>query len=125
VRWCSSSTASHVRSHFRGGLNFLELLAAHKRLSLIPEILEQNRALGACDAFQVRAKVTVAKVPDMGVLPIAQALKRRFGRRVQIDWIVDPELIGGAIVRVGDTEIDGSLKGALMRLRYHLIGGAS
>jgi F-type H+-transporting ATPase subunit delta len=103
------------------GLKLLRQLAEYKRLELIPEILEQYRALAARDDLCVRAEVTVAKATDANFGPIVEALRRRFGRQVHIEWAVAPELIAGAIVRVGDTEIDGSLKGSLTQLRNHLL----
>ena len=46
----------------------------------------------------------------------AQALRRRFDQNVDVSVDIDPGLVGGAIVRAGDTVIDGSVRGRLTRL---------
>ena len=51
---------------------------------------------------------------------IEDALRRRFGRDVEIETAIDESLIGGAIIDAGDVVIDGSLKGQLGRLRSAL-----
>ncbi|KLB15691.1 F0F1 ATP synthase subunit delta, partial [Xanthomonas hortorum] len=51
---------------------------------------------------------------------IAAALKKRFGREVDITTAVDASLIGGAVIDTGDVVIDGSLKGKLARLQSSL-----
>ena len=50
------------------------------------------------------------------------ALKRRFGREVELETAVDASLIGGAVIDAGDVVIDGSLKGKLARLQTALAG---
>ena len=61
-----------------------------------------------------------------GILPLAEmekieaALKRRFGRDVEIETAIDESLIGGAVIDAGDVVIDGSLKGKLGRLETAL-----
>ena len=51
---------------------------------------------------------------------IKAALKKRFGREVEIETAVDASLIGGAVIDAGDVVIDGSLKGKLGRLQSAL-----
>ena len=51
---------------------------------------------------------------------IKAALKKRFGREVEIETAVDASLIGGAVIDAGDVVIDGSLKGKLGRLQAAL-----
>jgi F-type H+-transporting ATPase subunit delta len=46
------------------------------------------------------------------------------GGRVELDLQVDPSLLGGLVVRVGDRLIDGSVRGRLERLRNQLVSGA-
>jgi F-type H+-transporting ATPase subunit delta len=48
------------------------------------------------------------------------ALKKRFGREVEVETAVDESLIGGAVIDAGDVVIDGSLKGKLGRLQAAL-----
>jgi F-type H+-transporting ATPase subunit delta len=52
---------------------------------------------------------------------LAAALIKRLGREVRLQVSIDPDLIGGAIVRAGDTVIDGSLRGRLNKLASGLL----
>ena len=51
---------------------------------------------------------------------IRTALKKRFGREVELETAVDESLIGGAVIDAGDVVIDGSVKGKLARLEAAL-----
>jgi F-type H+-transporting ATPase subunit delta len=51
---------------------------------------------------------------------IKAALKKRFGRDVEVETAVDDSLIGGAVIDAGDVVIDGSIKGKLGRLQAAL-----
>lgn len=100
---------------------FLGLLADNRRLPLLAEIaglFEQQRA----DAERVvKARITSATVlPAAELDSITAALKKRFGREVEVETAVDEGLIGGAVIDAGDVVIDGSLKGKLQRLQTAL-----
>lgn len=99
------------------GRNMLRLLAERRRLALLPEIFglyEQfkNEAEGAIKA----QLITAFPATDAQKQTIAAALKQRFGRDVQMEYLTDPTLMGGAVVRAGDLVIDGSVRGKLTRL---------
>ena len=101
--------------------NFLGLLFDNRRLALLPEIAALFDALRFESERVVRAKVTSA----VALLPaeldtIKAALRRRFGREVEVDTAIDASLIGGAVIDAGDVVIDGSLKGKLGRLQAAL-----
>ena len=49
-------------------------------------------------------------------------LKAKFNRAVNVQVAVDPELIGGAVIAIGDQVIDGSVKGRLQRMTFALQG---
>ncbi len=66
-----------------------------------------------------RVRVAVALRPDEEQA-LRQALERYFHRPLELEIIVDPSILGGVRVRVGDTVIDGSLRGKLDALRRHL-----
>ena len=69
----------------------------------------------------VKAKVTSAvALPTAELDTIKAALKKRFGRDVEVETAVDESLIGGAVIDAGDVVIDGSLKGKLGRLQAAL-----
>lgn len=102
---------------------FLGLLADNRRLALLPEIaglFEQQRA----EAERiVKAKITSAsELPAAELDSIKVALKKRFGREIEVETAVDASLIGGAVIDAGDVVIDGSLKGKLARLQTALAG---
>ena len=100
-----------------GGRNLIRVLAEARRLTVLPEIFglfEQlkNAAEGAIQA----QLITAFPATDAQKQTIAAALKQRFGRDVQLEYITDPTLVGGAVVRAGDLVIDGSVRGKLARL---------
>jgi len=100
---------------------FLTLLADNGRLGVLPEIAGMYEQLRAEDEQVVLATVTsAAELPEAEVEQIRGALKRRFGREVQLETAVDESLIGGAVIAAGDVVIDGSLKGKLERLQSAL-----
>jgi F-type H+-transporting ATPase subunit delta len=101
--------------------NFLALLADNRRLALLPEIAGLFEELRAEAERVVKARVTSATALGDGELEgIKAALKKRFGRDVQVETAVDASLIGGAVIDAGDVVIDGSLKGKLGRLQSAL-----
>ncbi len=51
---------------------------------------------------------------------LVAGLKARFNRTVNVQVAVDPELIGGAVIAIGDQVIDGSVKGRLQRMSFAL-----
>jgi len=100
---------------------FLGVLAEGRRLAQLPEIAGLYDQLRADAEHVVKARVTSASTLPAGELHmIKAALKKRFGREVEIDTAVDESLIGGAVIDAGDVVIDGSLKGKLARLQTAL-----
>lgn len=101
--------------------DFLALLATNRRLVLLPEIAGLYEELRAEAERVVKARVTSAEELPAGELDsIRAALKKRFGREIEIESAVDAALIGGAVIDAGDVVIDGSLKGKLQRLQAAL-----
>lgn len=101
--------------------DFLTVLADNRRLPLLAEIAGLFEQLRAEDERVVRAKVTSATaLPSAELDTLRAALKRRFGREVELETAVDETLIGGAVIDAGDVVIDGSLRGKLSRLQSAL-----
>ena len=99
------------------------LLAQAGRLPLLVEVAGLFEQLRAEDQRVVRATVTSATALSASqVEDLRAALKRRFGREVELETAVDASLIGGAVIDAGDVVIDGSLKGKLARLQTALAG---
>ena len=100
---------------------FLALLAENRRLAQLPEISGLFEELKAEAERVVKATVTsAADLPDGELDVLKAALKKRFGREVELSTAIDASLIGGAVIDAGDVVIDGSLKGKLSRLQAAL-----
>ena len=96
---------------------FVHVLADNQRLGLLPEIAAQFEALKAEAEKTLDIEITAAvELTDGQVDAYTQALRRRFDQDVNVSVEVDPGLIGGAVIRAGDTVIDGSVRGRLTRL---------
>lgn len=101
--------------------DFLRLLQDNGRLALMPEIAALFEEQRAEAEKVVRARITSASALPAGELDtIKAALKRRFGREVEVETGIDETLIGGAVIDAGDVVIDGSLRGKLQRLQSAL-----
>ena len=96
---------------------FVDVLAANRRLGLLPEIAGLYDQLRAEAEQVVKATVTSATALDAAAIAqLTASLKRRFGREVEVATAVDPALIGGAVVDAGGVVIDGSIRTKLARL---------
>jgi F-type H+-transporting ATPase subunit delta len=101
---------------------FLGVLADNRRLPLLPDIAALFEALRAEAERVVKARVTSAVPMDAAELDKLQsALKRRFGREIELISAVDESLLGGAVIDAGEVVIDGSLRGQLARLESALV----
>ena len=107
-------------------LRFLQILVTKRRQMLIPEIAGEYNALLDQAEERVHADVTVAR--DLGAgeeAVIAAQLTRVLGKRVIPHVSVNPPILGGVVVKVGDTVMDGSLRRRLNRLRWRITRGAA
>ena len=101
--------------------NLLGLLFDNRRLPLLPEIAGLFDELRFEAERVVRAKVTsAATLADAELETIKAALRKRFGREVEVETAIDESLIGGALIDAGDVVIDGSVRGKLERLQSAL-----
>lgn len=99
------------------GRRVVQVLAANKRLELLPEIHELFEALRADEQATLDVIVTSAfELTDEQERRLGDALQRRFAKEINMTSQVDSSLIGGAIIRAGDTVIDGSVRGRLSKL---------
>lgn len=121
------SLASEVKAHQLIGLladeldergrRFVHVLAENKRLELLGQIAEQYEVRKAEAERVLDVEVTAAvELTEAQRQAYADALAARFEQEVDVAVVVDPTLIGGAVVRAGDTVIDGSVRGRLGRL---------
>jgi len=99
------------------GRRFVQVLAANKRLALLPDVSGLFEALRAEEQSTLDVMVTSAyALSDGEAGKLKAALTRRFQREVNMTSDVDASLIGGAVIRAGDTIIDGSVRGKLSKL---------
>jgi F-type H+-transporting ATPase subunit delta len=102
--------------------NFLSLLAQYHRLELLCDIYVLFVALHHNDEKVLDAQfIAPFAVSDANLNKIKTRLEQRFNKTIQLTTHVDPTLIGGGIVKIGDQVIDGSLKSKLNDLSKHLL----
>jgi F-type H+-transporting ATPase subunit delta len=105
-------------------LRFIQSVVMHRRQMLIPEIAREYLDLVDAAEGRMHARVTVARETDEeGRAAIALQLSRMFGKDVVPHLSVDPSIIGGVIVHVGDTVLDGSVRKRLASLRRRMLTG--
>jgi len=105
------------------GANFVKVLADNDRLALLPEISAQFETLKASAEGTLEATITSAQeLTQAEIDDLVAGLKEKFNRAVNVQVTVDPELIGGAVIAIGDQVIDGSVKGRLQRMAFSLQG---
>ncbi len=98
--------------------NFLALVAKNNRLSVVHDMVSALNILMAKHKGEVSAQVTSAsELSQAHKDALAKTLKSTIGQDVKIDTIVDPELLGGLIIKVGSKMIDNSLRTKLNNLR--------
>lgn len=101
--------------------NFLQLVIENGRLSVLPEIATQFRALKNAVGGSSDATVFSAFAMDAAALAgVASALEKRFGRKLNLTVALEPELIGGIRVVVGDEVLDTSIKARLEHMKLAL-----
>ncbi|MES2946394.1 MAG: F0F1 ATP synthase subunit delta [Pseudomonadota bacterium] len=102
--------------------NFLRAVIDNGRISVLPEIASQFRALknargGSSDAIVYSAFA----LEDAALADLASTLEKRFGRKLNLKVELDPSLIGGIRVVVGDEVLDTSVKARLEQMKVALI----
>jgi F-type H+-transporting ATPase subunit delta len=106
-------------------LRTLKVLARHGRLGILRDVARSARELHLVRAGRVRVKVETANPLEPGVEgDLVQALRRRLGAEPVISWHVNPELIAGFVVRVGDQVVDASIRTRLEHTRQAMIDRA-
>jgi F-type H+-transporting ATPase subunit delta len=106
----------------RQARNFIAVLIDHRRLPLFSDIVKQvqrelNSRLGLADAQVSSARLLSDPEKELLEAEIAKLT----GKRVRARYEQDASLLGGAVVKVGSTIYDGSVKGQLARIREQLV----
>ena len=97
--------------------NLVSMLVDNHRAALLPAIAEQFDALKRKHEKVLRARITSARpLDETQKAELVGALERTYGRKVEAELDVDPELLGGARVQVGDQVIHASVRDALAQM---------
>lgn len=103
--------------------DFIAIVARNRRLFAVPAIIEAYLAKLAERRGEVTAEITAAQsLTDAQQGALTEQLRRVVGSRVAIDVRVDPNLLGGMVVKIGSRMVDGSIKGQLQRLQLSMKG---
>lgn len=99
------------------GRNFVRVLAQYRRLAALPAIAADYTMLRAAAENTVQAELrTAVEASETQRNRIRDALAKKLGRKVELACVVDPEVLGGAVIKAGDLVIDDSVRGKLERL---------
>ncbi len=100
---------------------FIALLARHKRLNILPEIINIFLEKAASQRGELAAELVVAKpISAKESAAIAQSLSKAMGKKINLSVREDSALLGGTIINIGSVQLDGSLAGKLNRLKTTL-----
>ncbi len=101
--------------------NFVSVLLSRNDIGLLPDIIEQFRRLATHGPTAQLVKVTSAvALTDKEKKALAKRLSEQYGANLEFEYQVDPALLGGLVVRVGDRVIDASVAGKLQALKEQL-----
>ncbi|HEV8646234.1 MAG TPA: F0F1 ATP synthase subunit delta [Burkholderiales bacterium] len=101
--------------------NLIPLLVRNRRLTVLPEIREQFEKLKLEDEGKLDAKISSAyALDDVQRNQVVNLLSSRFKRKINATVTVDPELIGGIKVEIGDKVWDASVRGRLQTMAVTL-----
>jgi F-type H+-transporting ATPase subunit delta len=98
--------------------NFLQLLVQNNRLSILPEIETLfNESYASLENISEVKVVTATDVSESFRQKLKLALAKRLSSNVNIQYDINPSILGGAIISIGNQVIDGSVRGKLSRLQ--------
>jgi len=103
--------------------NFLKVLLQNQRLTDLGEINQKFAEILDLRAGMVAATVTTARtVPENAQQKLHTKLLSVTGKKVRINFMTDPELIGGLVTRIGSTVYDGSVRNHLQMIKEKMAG---
>ena len=103
--------------------NFLKLIARNRRLFAASDMMKSFRALLARERGEVSADVASAHpLTEAQLAQLSDTLRASIGKNVRIDTRVDPNLLGGLVVKIGSRMIDSSLRTKLNNLKVVMKG---
>jgi F-type H+-transporting ATPase subunit delta len=103
-------------------VRYLQALVSHRRQMLLLQIAREYHDLVDQVEGRLHASVTVAEEPgDRDRRAISKELSRAYGKEVVPHFVVNRAILGGVVIRVGDTVLDGSLRRRLTTLRSRML----
>lgn len=127
------STSSDVEARITAALpaeaprearNFLLALAREGALERLPAIIQSFEQYSQSETRTISSEVTSAiELNDEQQQRITAELRERYGNRVEVRFSVDPSLIGGLIIRVGDQVVDTSLRTRMSSIQRNMVAG--
>ncbi|MDE0308444.1 MAG: F0F1 ATP synthase subunit delta [Acidiferrobacterales bacterium] len=101
--------------------NLVRILGHYRRLAAVPSITAQYESLRAVEEGVIEAELETAfEIDDEHRAGLISALQNRLGSKVRLTSSVNPDLLGGVVVRAGDWVIDGSVRARLEKLSSSL-----
>jgi F-type H+-transporting ATPase subunit delta len=129
-RFTSAEKKDAIRRIIEGGnehfVNFLELLAERHRLPVTFRIRRSFDDLWRKENKLLPVEVTSAVELDESIVrSIGDRIQERTGHRIELNSKVDPDILGGLVLRVGNKVLDASVHGRLERLRRQITRAAA
>jgi F-type H+-transporting ATPase subunit delta len=129
-RFSPAEKKEAIRRIIEGGnehfLNFLELLAERHRLPATFRIRRTFDEMWREEHKMLPVEVTSAIELDEGLIrSIGERIEKQTGRRIELTSRVDPDIIGGLVLRVGNRVLDASIHGRLEKLRKQITRAAA
>jgi F-type H+-transporting ATPase subunit delta len=107
-------------------MNFLKLLIENHRMPVIFRIRQKYERLWEEEHRLLPVEITSAIALDQATTEnLGRTIGERAGRKVTLAARVDPDILGGIVVRVGNSILDASIRNRLEQLRRHVAQGAS
>jgi len=107
-------------------LNFLRLLIENHRMPVVFRIRQQFDRLWEAENKMLPVDITSAIELDAATTEsLGRRIGERAGRKVKLAAHVDPDILGGIVLRVGNSILDASIRNRLEQLRRHVAQGAS
>jgi F-type H+-transporting ATPase subunit delta len=101
--------------------NFMAVIIDHRRIGMLDDIVRVfERELDARLGFAVVEVSSARPLSPQEQRDVESRVERMTGKKIRASYVSNPELLGGVVVRVGDTIYDGSVRGQLEKMRQEL-----
>jgi F-type H+-transporting ATPase subunit delta len=125
VERTATAEATFSKIVSRPVLNLIGLMLRRGRIEELPRLAAEFRRLdNARQGITLATATSASPLSPDEVRALTERMEQYTGGRIVLDVKVDPSLLGGMVVRVGDRLIDGSVRSRLERLRNQLVSGA-